>query len=126
MKKEFYLTTMFFVCLLFVIQACKKENLETKFPPETDCDTSAITFAQSVLPIMAAKCNMCHAQGSSSGAGIVLSDYTGVKQQVDNNRLLGSIIHASGFSPMPKGGGKLNECEILLIDTWIKAGAINN
>jgi hypothetical protein len=45
---------------------------------------------------------------------------------VNDGRLLGSIQHASGFSPMPEGSAKMNACNITKIRKWIQAGALNN
>ena len=39
---------------------------------------------------------------------------------------MGTINHASGFSRMPKGGGKLTDCEISQLQKWIDNGILNN
>jgi hypothetical protein len=43
-----------------------------------------------------------------------------------SGKLLGTINHAAGFSPMPKGGAKLSSCRIATIKKWIDAGMLNN
>jgi hypothetical protein len=70
----------------------------------------------------------CHSNSAAagSGSGIKLQDYADVKIQVTNGKLAGSIQHTSGFSAMPKGGGKLTDCNILVINTWISKGALND
>jgi mono/diheme cytochrome c family protein len=52
--------------------------------------------------------------------------YTAVKTQVTNGKLLGSVKHAAGYSPMPQGGNKLSDCQITQITNWINAAAPNN
>jgi hypothetical protein len=43
-----------------------------------------------------------------------------------NGKLYGSIAHQAGFSPMPKNGAKLSDCEITQVQRWIAAGSLNN
>lgn len=91
----------------------------------TDCNTSGVTFSASVKPILASYCNGCHS-GSSPSGGIDYTTYNGVKATVGNGKLLGSIRHLSGFSPMPQNANKLSACKISTIQAWIDAGAPNN
>jgi mono/diheme cytochrome c family protein len=79
-----------------------------------------------VVPVLTSNCYVCHSGAATAGAGIKLDNYASVKVQVNNGRLLGSIEHKPGFSPMPKGGAKMQDCDIAKIRTWIKAGAPNN
>ncbi len=89
------------------------------------CDTNQFTFAGTVQPILNANCTGCHG-GTAPSAGISLSSYAGVRVVVDNNRLPGAIGHLAGYSPMPKGGGKLSDCQIRQVERWIASGAPNN
>jgi mono/diheme cytochrome c family protein len=73
---------------------------------------------------MTNQCVGCHKPGSLSG-NIDLSTYSAVKVHADNGKLLGSITHAVGYSPMPQGT-KLSDCQITQIKNWISAGALNN
>jgi len=97
-----------------------------------ECDEVSITcnsvnqsYASDITPILATSCVSCHSGGSPSG-GINLSGYANVKAQVDNGKLMGTIEHKQGFSPMPKGGGKLANCDISKLNGWITDGAPNN
>ncbi|HMJ46344.1 MAG TPA: hypothetical protein VK498_03400 [Ferruginibacter sp.] len=91
----------------------------------TGCDTTQFRFAANISPILTTNCLGCHA-GAVPSAGINLSNYFGVKQQVTNGRLYGAITHTAGYSPMPKNGTKLSDCQITQIKKWIDAGALNN
>lgn len=93
--------------------------------PQTACDTTTVTYSSSVVPVLTSNCNSCHG-GSSPSAGINLSTYAGVKTQVDNGKLWGSVSHASGFSAMPKNTAKMSTCNLAKIKKWIDAGAPNN
>lgn len=94
----------------------------------TTCNASGASFSATVLPIMNQRCNSCHSSNAaaSAGAGIILDNYNSVKTYVTNGKLLGSINHSSGYSPMPKGGGSLTSCEIAKVTDWVNSGAPNN
>lgn len=88
------------------------------------CDTTAYSFTAAIKPIILNSCVGCHKPGSLGG-NIDLSTYSLIKLQADNGKLLGSVSHAIGYSPMPQGG-KLPDCEIAQIKKWIEAGALEN
>jgi hypothetical protein len=88
------------------------------------CDPSLFTYAAIIQPIMATNCVGCHKPGSLGG-NIDLSTHKAVKAQAANGKLVGSITHAQGFVAMPQGG-KLQDCEITQIKSWVSAGAPNN
>jgi hypothetical protein len=89
------------------------------------CDTTLFKYGANVQPILAANCIGCHSGAGASG-GINLSTYTNVKAIATAGQLIGAITHAQGFSPMPKGGAKLPECQITQIKKWVAAGTLNN
>ncbi|MTI31869.1 c-type cytochrome [Xanthovirga aplysinae] len=121
---EKLLVTSLALFLLCFLNACTSDNEEELFEEET-CDLSSISYDLKVQPILSQYCFACHSTqaSSNSGAGIDLMDFDQLKIQVNNGSLLGSIKHDSNFSPMPKGGAKLSECEIETIQAWINAGA---
>jgi Cytochrome C oxidase, cbb3-type, subunit III len=88
------------------------------------CDSTKFTYAAIIQPMINNNCVGCHKPGSLGG-NIDLSTYTSVKVQVNNGKLLGSVTHAVGYSPMPQGS-KLSDCQITQIKNWISAGAPNN
>lgn len=89
------------------------------------CDTQNVKFSTHVQPIIKNFCQGCHS-GSAPSGGIGLENYNQVKTVADNGKLLGSIDHLPGFSPMPKGSSKMSLCNIRTIAKWIEAGAQNN
>lgn len=89
------------------------------------CQTNEVSFAAVVKPIIEANCQGCHSGGSPSG-GIDLSAYVGIKARADSGQLLGSIDWQAGFSRMPQGSPKLDQCSIDQIAAWIDAGAPEN
>jgi hypothetical protein len=91
---------------------------------DCNCDPTKFTYSGTIQPLLNNQCVGCHKPGSLGG-NIDLSTYNSVKVQVTNGKLLGSVTHAVGFSPMPKGN-KLSDCQITQITNWINAGALNN
>ena len=89
------------------------------------CDTTAFNYAADVAPILSTFCNGCHS-GNYPSAGITTSSWSSIQAIVYDGRLLGSIQHLNGFSPMPKGSAMMNACNIIKIRKWIQAGALNN
>jgi hypothetical protein len=115
------------ICLL--IAACSKDsedNLTTTPPPVPGCDTTKVTFAGTITPLLGTYgCTNCHS-GTSPSGGFVLTSYNGVKAKVNDGRLFGAINHSAGFKAMPQGGNKMNECDINKFKAWIDRGALNN
>jgi Planctomycete cytochrome C len=89
------------------------------------CDTTLFTYFGAVQPIMTSYCQGCHNASLSSG-GVDLSNYSGVQTVALNGKLIGTITHAAGYPAMPQGGSQLPDCQILQIEKWIQAGALNN
>lgn len=109
---------------LYFANGCYYDSEEFLYP-NLQCDTLSLSFSKDVFPIISNDCNSCHST-AGSGGGIVLLTYAEVKAQVTNGKLVGSIIHAGGFSPMPKNSTKLSDCKINKIKAWISQGSLNN
>lgn len=91
----------------------------------TPCDSTKFKFAADVQPIINTYCKGCHNNISASG-GYSYETYAGILVPIQNGRFLGAIQHQNGFSPMPKGGNKLSDCQITIIQKWIANGAPND
>ena len=89
-----------------------------------ECDSVNVTFSKQVTSTLNANCVSCHNASSSSG-GVSLHNYAAVKTNVDNGKLAGSINHRIGFVTMPPSG-KLDNCNLTIINKWINDGAPNN
>lgn len=89
------------------------------------CDTSNITYSGVIVPMMQNQCTGCHSTANPRG-GINLETYAGVQSVAMDGRLFGSINRDAGYSPMPKGGNRMSDCEIAQVRIWIQNGALNN
>jgi hypothetical protein len=127
MKPIFLILAVIITASLF--ESCYYDKADQLYPDgKIPCDTSVVAkFSSEVLSVMNANCNTsgCHNTISAS-SGVILDTYAGVKAQVANGRLMGSINQTGSFSAMPKGGGKLNSCAIIKIQQWINSGTPNN
>lgn len=125
MKKLFILSLCF--CLSW-LTSCYYD-VEEELYPGPACDLTAVSFSNQITTTVQTYCLNCHSTAASgiSGGGIVLETYAGVKEQVDNGKLISAVTHEGGASPMPKGSGsKIPVCNIEYIKTWIAAGSPNN
>lgn len=119
--------TIAFTCILSLTIGCYYDKEDVLYPVNVNCDTTATaTFSGTVLPVLSNNCNGCHGGVATAGAGIKLDVYTGVKTYADNGKLLKSLKHEAGASPMPKNGTKLDNCTIAKIQKWVSTGANNN
>ncbi|MBI1223644.1 MAG: hypothetical protein GC192_00275 [Bacteroidetes bacterium] len=89
------------------------------------CDTTNISFSQTLKPILNFYCVGCHSGAGASG-NVHLDAYAGVKSVAQNGKLLGVISWAPGFQKMPQGGNQLDDCKIAKFKTWIDSGAPEN
>jgi hypothetical protein len=89
------------------------------------CDTAVFTYSGAVKPLIDAKCRGCH-NPANLGGNIDLSTYAEVRIVALNGKFYGSVAQQPGYSPMPKNGIKLSDCEIRQIQKWIQSGSPNN
>ncbi len=89
------------------------------------CDTTVYTYSGAIRPIIGNKCQGCHS-GTNAQGGIDLGTYAGVRSTVLDGRLWGAVNHLAGYSPMPRNGAKLSDCEIDQVRKWIDSGALEN
>lgn len=110
--------------IIFSISACYYDN-EQEIKGTTTCDTSAVKYSVQIVKIMDDNCNGCHSTSSNQG-NVILDTYEAVKGYTLDGSLYGSVNWDSKYSPMPKNGAKMDDCNIATIKAWIDAGAPNN
>lgn len=111
-----------FLALLTVsFHSCYYDVEEELYPAAgSTCDTTNVTYNATIKPIIDANCNNCHSQALAQG-GVILETYAQVKDYALTGTLAGVIKQEAGFSPMPQGGAKLNDCSIAKLDKWISS-----
>lgn len=113
------------ICLI-IAASCKYNVKEELYGVPPPCDTTNVTYSSTIVGIINTyTCLSCHSGGTPIG-GFSLEDYSHVKAKVDQGRLFGAINHSPGFTPMPNGLAKMNQCDINKVKAWIDAGAPDN
>ena len=119
------LKALSFVGMLVLLSSCYYDVAEELYPEKPVCDTTNVSFTDHVFPIINTNCTSCHG-GQAPAGNIRLENYNDISAAANNGSLLGVIRHEQGWSPMPKGGGKLNDCDITKIEIWANQGTQNN
>ena len=118
------ITFFTYMSLLVFMFSCTYNNEEELYPAET-CDTTIVTYHETIVPIISQRCYECHSVDAPV-SGIPLEGYANIKAMVNAGRLIGAVRHLTGFSPMPKDRPSLPECELLKIEKWVAQGALDN
>jgi hypothetical protein len=114
------------VLSLGILTGCYRDNEADLYPVNGSCETTGVTYAATVVPILQGNgCMGCHG-GSAPSGNISLQGYNNVRAFALNGKLYGAISHAAGYSPMPQGGNKMSNCNINKIKAWIDSGSLNN
>ncbi len=114
---------------LSLFAGCYYHNEEELYPDANPvCDTTAVTYSKSVLPVLQSNCLICHSasENAANGGSINLEDFSLLKDLADGGNLFGAITHNPLYPRMPKDRAKLDTCSISKIKIWIDKGAINN
>lgn len=121
---------LFLLSCTIIFSSCYKDNEEELYPQVETCDSTDVSYASTISSIIQLNCYGCHSNSASgvAGAGISFEGHENISSYISNNqeRFLGAIQHLSGYSPMPKGGQKLNNCDISKIKNWINEGVQDN
>jgi len=104
----------------WIMQGAQNNSCET-----ASCDSTNATYSGAIRSIVASKCGGCHSSAAPAG-GYDFSQHAGLRARVTDGKLWGAINHLPGYSPMPKNGNRLTDCEIAQFRKWINDGAPNN
>lgn len=118
--KQIALSTL--LLALLASSSCYYDKEEELYPNNGVCDTTSISYATNIEPIIDGKCatSGCHV-GGGSGNGI-FDSYNAVKAKVDNGSFANRVLVVKDMPP----SGLLTECQLKWIELWIAAGAPNN
>ncbi len=112
--------------LVFLCSSCLYDKSGSPTPASCSTSpTSQVSFSRDIFPIIQTNCLQCHDAKNHYG-GIVIENYTQIAESGRSGELYNTIqISSNGKAYMPKGG-RLLDCEIALIQAWIKQGALKN
>jgi hypothetical protein len=112
-----------FIALGMLFPSCYYDKEETLYPFQK-CDTTNVTYTQTIVPILTANCYSCHTAGNPLTT-TKLDTYDGIFAVATNGKLV-PAVDQTGPKPMPGNGSKLDDCSIQRIKRWVANGAKNN
>jgi hypothetical protein len=127
------LKSTLFVFSLLVGFSCRndKENIPA---PTSACDTIAVSYSASVKIILQNNCYSCHSTAVTQNGGFDVENWTSLKNYLNlsyrGDGIYGSkffhIVNQDGLVPHMPPTGKLSDCELSKIRSWIRDGALQN
>jgi len=110
--------------VMLMLSSCyydNEEELYEYYNQQNTCDTSAVSFATDIMPMIQGNCvSGCHVAGGT-GVGI-FENYAEVKAKVDNGSMNNRVVVVRDMPP----ANALTDCQILQMQAWILNGAPNN
>ncbi len=111
--------------------SCTKENKldlrasQNVGPAKDSCVTTDLTYQANIKSILSSNCGSsgCH-NGPNGVGGLDLNTYPSAQRIAADGEMMGRIRNITG--PLMPPGGKLSDCDIEKIESWIADGAPNN
>ena len=119
------------VSILAIFAGCYNDKYDKLYPSPvtTTCDTTSISYAHDILPILNTSCNTsnCHDAGGGT-SGLDFTIFSVLQGQATADLMLNDIngTLGRGNHAMPKDLPKLAQCDINKITRWVNQGAPNN
>lgn len=112
---------IYFILLSLILTSCYNDN-EQDIYGEVTCDTTDVTFSNSIQPIIDSSCATtgCHVSGGT-GSGDFTS-FNGIQSKINNGSFENRVLVQKDMPP----GTPLSDCDLELIQAWLDAGALNN
>jgi hypothetical protein len=125
---------IFFAAITILVAACYNDKYAQLYPVKTTttiCDTTTVSYATDLVPIINASCAIsggCHDAAGKSVSGYDFTTYAGLQQVANATVLLNDLnwTPVGSFNDMPKNAGKLSSCDINKFTAWVNQGALNN
>lgn len=122
-----------FLFLVFSLASCRydKENL----PAATSgCDTLNVSYSASIKIILHDNCYSCHSTANTQTGGLDIEDWNSLKnyltQSYRGDGIYGSkffhVVNQDGLVPHMPPTGKLSDCDLAKIRSWLRDGGLEN
>ena len=116
---------------VLLVYACTKENKVDLLAEQSNgqidsCLTEDMSYQSDIKSILTQNCatSGCHV-GPNGIGGLDLSTYTSAQRIAMDGEMIGRI-KSTGLLPIMPPDGKLSDCDIKKIESWIADGAQNN
>lgn len=107
---------------MFQLSSCKKEKV-APVALNTECPDT-ISFQTTISPLILTNCSTSGCHDNSQAGGYKFSNHSDISAAA--NKILQTIRHESGVSPMPQGASKLAATSADQFNCWISQGKLNN
>ena len=128
------------LCCIAGFYSCYYDKADIINPSSNLCDTTVVSYANDIAPIIQENCTSCHstnAAASGLGGSIPLDTYNSLQADVALGWLLPAVnwqinllpaSASASFSPqnMPQNLPQLNSCQLNKLNAWVNQGAKNN
>jgi hypothetical protein len=104
------------------IPSCYYDN-EQELYGTTTCDTTTVSYANDIVPILENNCYGCHDAGSFSISNAQFDSYNLLKNYANDGQLINRTNDVA--NPMPPAQ-LMDDCNRNIIKAWVEAGAPNN
>jgi len=110
-----------FILLCVLFASCYNDN-ELDIYGEVTCDTTDVTFSNSIQPIINSSCATtgCHVSGGNGSGDF--TNFSGIQAKINNGSFENRVLVQKDMPP----GTPLSDCDLQLIQAWLDAGAQNN
>ena len=119
MKYLFFASFLLALTATLSQSACYYDNEVDQYGV-TECDTTAVSYAIDIAPIIQQNCVACHQPGGSQE--------TSAMDTYDNlvNFAVSAVDRVNGRGNLMPPSGKMTSCNIALLEAWVNAGMPNN
>jgi hypothetical protein len=104
------------------LPSCYYDNEEELYSGNS-CDTTAVSYASDIVPILQNNCYGCHDASNFSTSGTQFDQYALIKILANNGKLTNRTNSVN--APMPPTA-LMDDCNRVKIKAWVDAGAPQN
>ena len=121
--------------IFLLFGSCYNDKFDKLYPAPAvvvTCDTTAVSFANDIMPILTANCNIAGGCHDAAGSAVSGYDFSGGYDifhfQAKTDILINDIngTPSAGHNAMPKNLPKISQCDINKMTAWVNQGALNN
>lgn len=127
MKRTLFLLGMALCAMVLTFPpGCYYDNEQDLYGSGTPCDTTNVSYATFIQPLLQDHCYKCHKETEPEFSGYILEGYDHAKDYALSGKMADRTNNAANPMPPLSEGGLLPDCDRQKILSWIRAGAPQN
>ncbi|MDP1800707.1 MAG: hypothetical protein Q8L81_05115 [Bacteroidota bacterium] len=114
-----------FMFIVILSNSCTKDVGKPITVVQVDTCTTDISYVKHIVPLINQSCGLsgCHVTGGYKD----FTNYNALKSTIDNtSNFITRFKPGGGMPPSYSVGPPLTDCQVSKLESWIKAGALNN